>query len=90
MDLENLQNGDAIYAAVTITNDGSVPDAAENEVFAEPGTLGMLINTGHLEEEPNQSLYLVSFENANGELGPPITCLPEELSSVPLSETADE
>lgn len=81
MDLEHLQNGDAIYAAVTIANDGSVPDAAENEVFAEPGTLGMLINTGHLEEDPNQMLYLVSFENKNGELGPPITCLPEELST---------
>ena len=84
MEIENLQQGDAIYAAVTISNDGSVPNAAENEVFAQPGTLGMLINTGHLEEDPEQSLYLVSFENDNGELGPPVTCLPEELSTAPL------
>lgn len=84
MDLEHLQNGDAIYAAVTIANDGSVPDAAEDEVFAKPGTLGMLINTGHLEEDPNQMLYLVSFENEDGELGPPVTCLPEELATAPL------
>lgn len=84
MNIEDLQNGDAVYAAVTIANDGSVPDAEENEVFAEPGTLGMLINTGHLEEDPDQSLYLVSFENANGELGPPITCLPEELRTSPI------
>lgn len=84
MDIENLQRGDAIYAAVTITNDGSVPNAAENEVFAEPGALGMLLNTGHLEEDPEQALYLVSFENDNGELGPPVTCLPEELSTAPL------
>lgn len=84
MEIENLQQGDAIYAAVTISNDGSVPNAAENEVFAQPGALGMLINTGHLEEDPDQTLYLVSFENEHGELGPPVTCLPEELSTKPL------
>lgn len=81
MELENLQNGDAVYAAVIISNDGSVPNADENEVFAQPGALGMLLNTGHLEEDPEQTLYLVSFENENGELGPPVTCLPEELST---------
>lgn len=81
--IEDLQNGDAVYAAVTIANDGSVPEAADDEVFATPGTLGMLINTGYLEENPNQTLYLVSFENADGELGPPITCLAEELSTTP-------
>lgn len=84
MNIEDPQQGDAVYAAVTIANDGSVPDAAENEVFARPGTLGMLINTGHLEEDPEQILYLVSFELENGELGPPITCLAEELRSSPL------
>lgn len=85
MNIQDLQQGDAIYAAVEIINDGSVPDAAENEVFAHAGTMGMLINTGHLEEDPEQELYLVSFENENGELGPPITCLPEELSAQPLN-----
>ena len=85
MNIDNLQQGDAVYAAVTIANDGSVPDAAENEIFAQPGTLGMLINTGHLEEDPEQMLYLVSFENENGELGPPITCVAEELSASPLT-----
>lgn len=84
MELDNLQQGDAIYAAVNIVNDGSVPDAAEDEVFAQAGTLGMLLNTGHLEEDPDQMLYLVSFENENGELGPPVTCLPEELRTTPL------
>lgn len=85
MKIEDLQQGDAVYAAVTIINDGSVPNVAENEIFARPGALGMLINTGHLEEDPRQSLYLVSFENENGELGPPVTCLPEELSTSPLA-----
>lgn len=85
MNIEDLQQGDAVYAAITISNDGSVPDAAEDEVFAQPGTLGMLLNTGYLEKDPKQSLYLVSFENADGELGPPVTCLPEELSTSPLA-----
>jgi nitrogen fixation protein NifZ len=81
MELEQLQNGDAVYAAATIVNDGTVPHVDKDAVFAQPGTLGMLINTGHLEDNPSQALYLVSFENENGELGPPVTCLPEELST---------
>lgn len=85
MNIDHLQQGDAVYAAITIANDGSVPDAAEDEIFAQPGTLGMLINTGHLEENPEQKLFLVSFENENGELGPPVTCLPEELTTIPLT-----
>lgn len=84
MNIENLQQGDAVYAAATIANDGSVPDAVEDTIFAQPGTLGVLLNTGHLEEDPELMLYLVSFENEDGELGPPITCLAEELSTTPL------
>ncbi len=88
MNLEELQNGDVIYAATVVVNDGSVPGAAEDEVFAQPGTRGMLINTGRLEEDPDQILYLVAFENEQGELGPPVACLPEEVcteGSVPAS-----
>jgi nitrogen fixation protein NifZ len=81
----NLQNGDIVYAAITIANDGSVPDAAENEVFADAGTAGMLLNTGHFEHDPSQELYLVSFRNAEGELGPPVTCLAHELRDTPLT-----
>ncbi len=81
MHIEELQNGDVVYAAVSIANDGSVPDAEEGEVFASPGTRGMLLNTGYLEEEPDTTLYLVCFENGEGELGQPITCLAEELST---------
>ena len=79
MNIEELQKGDVIYAAVTVANDGSVPGAEDDEVFARPGTRGMLINIGHLEEDPNQTLYLVAFENEQGDLGPPVACLPEEL-----------
>lgn len=80
MNIDDLQKGDVIYAAATIANDGSVPDAAEGEIFATPGTRGMLLNTGYLEEYPDTTLYMVCFENSEGELGQPVTCLAEELS----------
>lgn len=80
MKLEELQPGDILFAAARITNDGSIPGLPEDSVIAEPGTRGVLINTGHLEENPNQELYLVRFEQADGELGPPTGCWPEELA----------
>lgn len=82
MILDELQNGDAVYAATAIINDGSVPGADEGEIFALPGTIGMLINTGYFEENPDETLYLVSFETSTGELGPPVTCLGSEIKPV--------
>lgn len=82
MILDELQNGDAVYAAVAIINDGSVPGAEEGEIFALPGTVGMLINTGYFEDDPDETLYLVSFETASGDLGPPVTCLGSEIAPV--------
>lgn len=84
MRMQDLQNGDVVYAAVTISNDGSVPEADPEQVFAEAGAMGMLINTGYFEEFPDQELYLVSFRNDEGELGPPVTCLAHELRLSPL------
>lgn len=79
MQLQDLQPGDLLYAAATIINDGSIPGVAEGEILAEDGTRGVLINTGHLEEQPSRTLYLVRFENAAGELGPATGCWGEEL-----------
>lgn len=84
MSLRNVHNGDAVFAAVRIVNDGSVPHADDNEVFAEMGTMGMLINIGHFEENPNKELFLVSFQLPNGELGAPVACLEHELSATPI------
>ncbi len=84
MSLRHVHNGDVVYAKIRIVNDGSVPHADDNEVFAEPGTMGMLINVGHFEENPNKEVFLVSFQLSNGELGPPVTCLEDELSAEPL------
>jgi nitrogen fixation protein NifZ len=83
MDLNDLEPGDLLYAAATIVNDGGIPDIDEGAVLAENGTRGVLINRGHLEENPARELYLVRFEKASGELGPPTGCWPEELRATP-------
>lgn len=85
MEHRELQKGDAVFATTTIVNDGSVPGCDDGEVFATPGTMGMLLNTGYVELEPDTELFLVSFRNENGEPGPPVTCLANEISSAPLS-----
>ena len=83
MQHRELQKGDAVFATTTIINDGSVPGSEEGEVFAIPGTMGMLINTGYVEMEPDTELFLVSFRDENGQPGPPVACLAEEISPVP-------
>lgn len=80
MAIEALQPGDMIYAATDICNDGSIPDLATGELIAATGSRGVLINFGHLEEDEEQSVYLVRFENSGGELMPPIGCWPQELT----------
>lgn len=84
MELINIQPGDMVFAATDIFNDGSVPEFPEGTQFARSGARGVLINTGHLEEQPSKILYLVRFENENEELGPPVGCWPDELSEHPL------
>jgi len=74
-----LQKGDVLYAAVELVNDGSIPGVAENQLLAKPGDMGMLVNAGHLEEEPSQELLLVGFHLTDGQLVM-VTCLPEEVS----------
>ena len=83
--IEQLQPGDMIYAATDILNDGSIPDIPEGEMIATAGSRGVLINTGHLEENEEQSVYLVRFEDAQSELLPPVGCWPEELSAQPAN-----
>jgi nitrogen fixation protein NifZ len=78
-----LQRGDAVIAKIRIINDGSVPDADMGEVFAETGTMGMLVNIGYFEDKPTEELFLICFQMANGELGPPVTCLAHEIAPAP-------
>lgn len=80
MSVYELEPGDIVYATVKIQNDGGIPDIAEDAVIAEAGTRGVLINTGHLEHNPDAILFLVRFEDAEGNLGVPVGCQADELS----------
>ena len=79
MSRQTFEPGDTVYANKELRNDGSVPDLPENELIAYSGTRGVIINIGHLEEQPDQVLYLVRFENHDLTLGPPIGCWPQEI-----------
>lgn len=81
MEISELEPGDMVFAASTIINDGTLPDLEDGAVIASNGTRGVLINTGYLEEQPTRTLFLVRFENINGELGPATACWPEELKT---------
>jgi nitrogen fixation protein NifZ len=81
MTLSQLQPGDVVYAASHIVNDGSIPTLDDSATIAAPGTRGVIVNIGHLEEAPQRELFLVRFEDANLNLGPPTGCWPEELSA---------
>ena len=79
MDAAQLNIGDMVLAATEIRNDGGIPDLPENALIASDGTRGVVVNRGHLEEQPDRMLLLVRFENEEGVLGPPTGCWPEEL-----------
>ena len=55
------------------------PELPDDSVLAEAGARGVILNTGHLEEDPDKELYLVRFEYPDGVLGPPTGCWPQEL-----------
>ena len=80
----NLEPGDTILANKDIFNDGSFPEAPENELLVQSGTRGVVINQGHLEHNENQEVYLVKFEmgGTSDELGPPIGCWPEDIKPI--------
>lgn len=72
--------GDIVFAREPIYNDGGVPDLEAEALLAAPGGRGVVVNSGHVEAAPEQAIYLVRFEDADGMLGPPVGCLPEELT----------
>ena len=83
MPLQERQPGDIVYAATTIFSDGEIPGYPEHSVLAVPGTRGVIINVGYLEENPDKELMLVRFENSQKELGPAVGCWVEELADAP-------
>ncbi len=81
MKVEDLDLGDVVYAAHAITDDGSMPDSLEDEVLAEAGTRGVIVMKGHVEEDPSQIVFLVRFEDKELNLGRPIGCWLEDLTT---------
>lgn len=79
MKVEDLDLGDVVYAAHTITDDGSMPDSVENDVLAEAGARGVIVMKGHIEEAPSMTVFLVRFEDQELNLGRPIGCWSEDL-----------
>lgn len=83
MTLDDLNPGDLVYAATAIRNDGGIPDLAADALIAAPGTRGVIVKIGHLEEDPERTLYLARFEGPDLDLGPPTGCWAEELCVEP-------
>ncbi len=83
MNVEDLELGDVVYAARLIADDGSIPDGNEGEVLAEAGTRGVITLIGHVEEEPNRTVFLVRFEDKEMNLGNPVGCWVEDLMVEP-------
>ena len=83
MNVEDLELGDVVYAARLIADDGSIPDGNEGEVLAEAGTREVITLIGHVEEEPNRTVFLVRFEDKEMNLGNPVGCWVEDLMVEP-------
>jgi nitrogen fixation protein NifZ len=77
---ERFQAGDLVYAQHDLVSDGLVPDTQAGEVLVPHGARGMVIQVGNLEDHPEISVYMVRFEGADGDLGPALGCLTEELT----------
>lgn len=77
---EAYEIGELVFCRELLRNDGGIPGVAADAVLATPGRRGVVVNAGHAEFDPGQAIYLVRFEAEGGLLGPPVGCLPEELT----------
>lgn len=71
-----FQWGQPVKTVIDLVNDGSYPDAGEEELLVASGTQGEIVQTG-MHEESNTPVYIVEFPN-----GKVIGCLEEELDKV--------
>lgn len=72
--------GEIVFSRVAIDNDGCIPGIAADALLAALGVRGVVVNFGHVELDEREEIYLVRFEDGAGKLGPPVGCLPEELT----------
>jgi nitrogen fixation protein NifZ len=86
--MSRYQLGDRVYAATDLYNDpleetgeSAIPGVFPGMLLAGAGTRGMVVNVGHAAESPEEEIYLVRFETAQGDtLAEPIGCVAEELT----------
>ena len=81
INVETLEEGDAVYAADAIYNDGGLEGVDERALLFPAGTRGVIVRKGHLEEDEQRSVFLVRFEDAEKNLAEPIGCWAEELKA---------
>ncbi|MDD5058773.1 MAG: nitrogen fixation protein NifZ [Sideroxydans sp.] len=86
--MSKFQMGDMVFAsqdlfneALEETGDSAIPGLAPDALLVASGARGVVVNVGHVEEMPQEEIFLVRFEtDAEGTLGEPIGCLGDELS----------
>ncbi|MGB4467333.1 MAG: nitrogen fixation protein NifZ [Azovibrio sp.] len=71
--------GDIVFCKEALFNDGGIPDLPEDALLARAGTRGVIVQTGVIEADERQAIFLVRFEGEDGLLGGPVGCLPDEL-----------
>jgi nitrogen fixation protein NifZ len=79
VNVETLEEGDVVYAASAIYNDGGLEGVEEGALLFPPGARGVIVRKGHLAENEARSVFLVRFEDAEKNLAEPIGCWAEEL-----------
>jgi nitrogen fixation protein NifZ len=67
------QWGQPVKTTVDLFNDGSHPQAADEELLVASGTCGEIVQTG-MHEESNTPVYIVEFPD-----GKVVGCLEQEL-----------
>lgn len=87
--MKRFDMGEMVFAATDLYNDelaedgaSLIPDVEPNALLAATGTRGVVVNVGHVAEQPQQAVYLVRFEaGPDKTLGAAIGCMPEELTT---------
>lgn len=81
IDVETLDEGDAVYAAIDLYNDGGIPELPEEALVVKSGARGVIVRKGHLEDNPDRTVFLVRFEDEAKNLGSPVGCWAGELKA---------
>jgi nitrogen fixation protein NifZ len=87
--MDKFDMGEMVFATTDLYNDdltedgaSLIPDVEPNALLAATGARGVVVNVGHLPDQPQQTIYLVRFETGpDKSLGVPIGCVEEELSN---------